>query len=188
MVIEENTGANEINFTNSSISSSDVESNFHKLTSEWTLWAHLPHNTDWSINSYINIFNFNYVEEAIALSETLPSILVENCMLFLMKKGIKPVWEDPRNRTGGSFSYKIPNKTVTTVWKELTYAIVGNSISNDQEFVSCINGITISPKKNFCIIKIWLANCKFQNPSSVSCNIKGLSNQGCIFKKHIPEY
>ena len=23
---------------------------YHNLSANWTLWAHLPHNTDWSIN------------------------------------------------------------------------------------------------------------------------------------------
>ena len=187
MVIEDNTNTNDIQYNDSS-QEKFTDDTFHELSSYWSLWAHLPHNTDWSIKSYINIQTFNRVEEAIALTETLPTILIDNCMLFLMKKGIKPVWEDINNRIGGSFSYKIPNKSVSSVWKELTYTIVGNSLSNDKEFVSCINGITISPKKNFCIIKIWMSSCKFQNPSLVSCIIKGLSNQGCIFKKHNPEY
>ena len=35
------------------------------------------------------------VNKTIAVTETLPSILVENCMLFMMREGIKPTWEDP---------------------------------------------------------------------------------------------
>jgi len=161
---------------------------FHKLGNEWTLWAHLPHNTDWSIKSYINIQSFSTVEEAIALVKNIPSVLVENCMLFLMKKGITPVWEDKHNCLGGSFSYKISNKNVAAVWKYLTYAVVGNVISNDISFVKCVNGITISPKKNFCIIKIWLSTCEFQNPNNVTTEIPGLTSVGCLFKKHNPVY
>ena len=37
----------------------------HKLYDKWTLWAHLPHDTDWTVNSYKNIFTFNSVEEII---------------------------------------------------------------------------------------------------------------------------
>ena len=96
----------------------------HKLSDRWTLWAHLPHNTDWSINSYIKIYTFTSVEETIAISETMPSVLVENCMLFLMRDGVKPTWEDPKNRNGGCFSYKISNKSVCKVWKELSYVVV----------------------------------------------------------------
>ena len=167
---------------------SSTESSFHKLSSNWTLWAHLPHNTDWSIKSYIPISTFTTVEETLAVTETLPSILVENCMLFMMKEGIKPTWEDPKNRNGGCFSYKISNKNVYKVWKDLTYVVAGASISTNMNFVNCVTGITISPKKNFCIIKIWMTDCNNQNPGVVTSEVKGLSPQGCIFKKHTPEY
>ena len=161
---------------------------YNKLSDNWTLWAHLPHNTDWSIKSYMQISTFTTVEETIAVTETLPSILVENCMLFMMREGIKPTWEDPKNRNGGCFSYKVSNKNVYKVWKELTYVVVGNTVSNQLSYVKCVNGITISPKKNFCIIKIWMSDCSNQNPGVVTGDLKGLSPQGCLFKKHTPEY
>ena len=88
---------------------------YHKLYDNWVLWAHLPHNTDWSVNSYIKVFEFTTIEDTVALIEKLPSVLVENCMLFIMRDGIKPIWEDPQNRNGGSFSYKVLNKQVYDV-------------------------------------------------------------------------
>ena len=42
----------------------------HILSDKWVLWAHLPHDTDWSLNSYIRIHSVNTVEDAIALVET----------------------------------------------------------------------------------------------------------------------
>ena len=161
---------------------------FHQLANRWTLWAHLPHNTDWSITSYIPIATFTTVEDTLAVTETLPSILVENCMLFIMKEGIKPTWEDPKNRNGGCFSYKVSNKNVYKVWKDLTYVVAGETISKNAGFVSCVTGITISPKKNFCIIKIWMSDCSHQNPGVITLDVKGLTAQGCLFKKHTPEY
>lgn len=161
---------------------------FHKLSDKWTLWAHLPHDTDWSIGSYKPIYTTGSVEETIAVTETLPDILVKNCMLFLMRDGVTPIWEDPKNRDGGCFSYKVINKSVYEVWKDLTYVIVGGSVSKQQTFVNCVTGITISPKKNFCIIKIWMTNCTNQNPGIVTSDVVGLSPQGCLFKKHTPEY
>ena len=160
----------------------------HKLSDKWTLWAHLPHNTDWSIKSYIPISTFTTVEETIAVTETLPCILIENCMLFVMREGIKPTWEDPKNRNGGCFSYKVSNKNVYKVWKELTYVVVGGTVSKQMSYVNCVSGITISPKKNFCIIKIWMTDCSNQNPTVVTTDLKGLSPQGCLFKKHTPRY
>ena len=160
----------------------------HVLSDKWALWAHLPHNTDWSLNSYIKIYTFSTVEETIAVTETLPSILVENCMLFMMRDGIKPTWEDPKNRNGGCFSYKVPNKSVHKVWKELSYVVVGGTVSKQLGYVNSVTGITISPKKSFCILKIWMADCSNQNPAVVTDDLKGITSQGCLFKKHLPEY
>ena len=158
----------------------------HTLSDEWCLWAHLPHDTDWSLNSYKNIFSIKTAEEAIALNEAVPSRLVNNCMLFIMRKGITPLWEDPKNRSGGCFSYKVSNKNVCEVWRELSYSMVGQTLSKQNGFVNCVTGITISPKKNFCVIKIWMSTCANQNPGVVSMDIKNLSPQGCLFKKHTP--
>ena len=161
---------------------------YHSLANKWNLWTHMPHNTDWSVDSYKKLYTFTTVEETIAITETLPDILVKNCMLFLMKDGIMPIWEDPKNRNGGCFSYKVSNKNVYDVWRELSYVLVGETISKNQSFVSNVSGITISPKKNFCIIKIWMTNCDNQNPAVVTTDVKGLIREGCLFKKHTPEY
>lgn len=132
---------------NSDMNTSQNNTIFHYLSTNWKLWAHLPHDTDWTVKSYQSIFNFSTIETAIAITETLPEILIKNCMLFIMKEEILPMWEDPRNREGGCFSYKISNKNVCEVWKELTYVLLGSSISTNRQFVDNVTGITISPKK-----------------------------------------
>jgi hypothetical protein len=104
-----------------------------------------------------------------------------------MRDGIKPMWEDPKNKKGGCFSYKINNKNVSSVWKNLSYSLVGESLTEDVNVRPCINGITISPKKNFCIIKVWLDTCKFQDPGIIA-NIADLPREGCLFKTHAPEF
>ena len=167
-------------------SSSEQESQ-HLLSDKWVLWAHLPHDTDWTLKSYINIVEFNTVEQVIAVINTIPHTMIKNCMLFVMKKGINPTWEDPKNCKGGCFSFKIMNKQVCQVWNDLLKVVTGNTISNDKTFVKNINGITISPKKAFCIMKIWMCGTDKQNPK-VIVPINGLNSHGCLFKKHNPEY
>jgi len=167
-------------------SSSELESQ-HLLSDKWVLWAHLPHDTDWTLKSYINIVEFNTVEQVIAVINTIPHTMIKNCMLFVMKKGINPTWEDPKNCKGGCFSFKIMNKQVCQVWNDLLKVVTGNTISNDKTFVKNINGITISPKKAFCIMKIWMCGTDKQNPK-VIVPINGLNSHGCLFKKHNPEY
>ena len=44
----------------------------HMLQNQWTLWAHLPHNTDWSLSSYISICDVECVEKTLLLMNSLP--------------------------------------------------------------------------------------------------------------------
>ena len=159
----------------------------HHLSDKWVLWAHLPHDTDWTLKSYINIVEFETVEEVIAVINTIPQTMINNCMLFVMKEGINPTWEDKRNSKGGCFSFKIMNKQVCSVWNDLLKVVAGNTISSDEDFVNNVNGITISPKKSFYIMKIWMSGTDKQNPKSIN-PINGLNSHGCLFKKHNPEY
>jgi hypothetical protein len=163
------------------------ENGMHLLKDSWCLWGRLPNNnTNWSIDSYVKIHTFNTVEEAIALSETLvmSDVIVKYCMLFLMRDGIQPLYEDTKNINGGYFSYKVSNKIVLDSWKNLTYCVVGETVSRVEEFNRCVNGITISPKKNFCIIKLWMTNQDWQDPNIVSKNVPGINPIGCNFGQH----
>ena len=63
----------------------------------------------------------------------------------------------------------------------------GDTVEINKNLQQDITGITISPKKNFCIIKIWLSKCNFQDASLINCN-SGFDAHGCLFKIHAPEY
>ena len=160
----------------------------HALYGKWNLYYHLPHDKNWDLSSYKIISGkINTVEQLIAINENMPENIVKYCMLFAMRDGITPMWEDPRNRNGGCFSFKIANKQVHSVWKTLLYALCGETLCVDKRYNSLLNGITISPKKNFCIIKIWLENCSVQDPNII-IPIINMPKQGCLFKKHAPEF
>ena len=160
----------------------------HKLSNKWDLYYHLPNDTNWKLSSYKTIMkDINSVEEVLALNEKINDQVVKYSMLFLMRSGISPLWEDPRNRNGGCFSFKVINKQVNEIWKNLFYSICGESLCVNNDNSKYVNGITISPKKHFCIVKIWFANCDFQNPN-ILIDIDNLQKQGCLFKKHEPEF
>ena len=156
----------------------------HPLNNTWTMYAHLPHETDWGLSSYKNIGTLDNIESVVTLTEFLPEKLIRNCMLFVMKGDIKPIWEDDKNLNGGCFSYKILNKHVKDAWTLLTYSLTANNLTKNDELNSIINGVTISPKKSFCIIKIWTNTCSHQDPNIIN-TIKGyIIPQGCLFRKH----
>ena len=159
----------------------------HPLYDKWVLWAHLPHDTDWSVKSYIKIMVVKTMEEVISLLNSVPALMVKNCMLFFMRNGVNPTWEDPKNCDGGCFSFKVLNKNVASVWKDLSYVLAGETVSNDHKFQQEVTGITISPKKSFCILKIWMSGMGYQNPRVIA-EINGLDIKGCLFKKHKPNY
>jgi hypothetical protein len=160
----------------------------HTLNDKWNLYYHLPHDKNWELSSYTIIMGgIDSVEKVITLNDAVHENIVKNCMLFVMRDGITPMWEDPRNRNGGCFSYKVINKHVPEVWRDLFYLLCGETLCVNQENNKHLNGITISPKKNFCIIKIWLGADFLQDPN-VIVNIDNLSKQGCLFKKHAPEF
>jgi len=160
----------------------------YDLLGKWNLYYHLPQDKSWDIASYKLIMgNIERADQVVALNETIPPNLIRFCMLFAMRKGIAPMWEDPRNRNGGCFSYKVINKHVVDVWKTLMYAMCGESLCTNPKYNRLINGITISPKKNFCIVKIWLCDCSVQD-ADIIINIPNLTKHGCLFKKHEPEF
>lgn len=155
----------------------------HVLYDNWVLWAHLPHDTDWSLRSYNKIVELNSVEKVISCMNTVPTQMVKNCMLFLMRKGVNPTWEDPKNMNGGCFSFKVNNSDVYKTWTQLSYLLTGETLSNNHKLQEKITGITISPKKTFCILKIWLQNLDYQNPKELQM-VEGINISGCLFKKH----
>lgn len=172
----------------SQMDSACIPSSFHTLNGKWNLYYHLPQDNDWSLSSYTIIMDsINTIESVVSLNEKIHENIVKSCMLFVMREGITPMWEDSKNRHGGCFSYKVTNKYVFEVWKKLFCLLCGESLCADPGNSKYVNGITISPKKNFCIIKIWLNTSEFQDPGFI-INIQNLSKQGCLFKKHEPEF
>jgi hypothetical protein len=147
-------------------------------TNTWTLYAHLPYDTDWSITSYKKIQTITTINELINLYSKLPDEIIKNCMLFLMKNNIKPMWEDINNKQGGSFSFRIDNNKIIDKWRLISYLFISDTIIPKTP----VNGITISPKKNFNILKIWVANCKNKDTRTIHSLV---NIPGCIFKKHI---
>ena len=160
----------------------------YQLNGKWKLYYHLPHNNNWDLSSYnVVLGDIDTAEKVIVLNEHINENIVKNCMLFLMRDGITPMWEDKKNRNGGCFSYKVLNKFVPEVWRNMFYLTCGEMLTANKTKWSHINGITISPKKNFCIIKVWLDTLDYQDPNFI-IDLQNLPKQGCLFKKHEPEF
>ena len=148
----------------------------NRLNNYWTLWIHLPHDTNWAIDSYKNICCFEYLEQASAVLNYIQENLVVNCMLFIMREDIKPIWEDERNKDGSCISYKINNRLVNNIWRQMSLFMVSENLLEGETIQQSINGITVSPKKNFCIVKIWF-NGSIDDKTVIQVN-KGIPELG----------
>lgn len=160
------------------------ESDVHTLNRKWILWSHLPQNPDWTIKSYKHLYNLNTLEDVVAILNVIPDILLTSCMLFFMREGVTPMWEDVKNKDGGCFKYRIINKHVPQTLKHMIYTLVGETLSSNKLFLQNVTGITISPKKKFCILKVWTSNCDFQNSDVIDIDNTILNTNKAIFEIH----
>ena len=144
-----------------------------KLTKDWTFWYHSCQCEDWGIDSYKDIFTFNTVEDFWALFNKLNHAILHSGVFFLTQANIKPTWEDPAHISGGCWSYKVTIKETVNIWQELCVHAIAESLSvNPSSKIGCLS---ISPKRNFYIVKVWNDNNKISDLESMT-TIKSLKN------------
>ena len=165
-----------------------MSQSLHALNDKWVLYHHLPSDKDWTLSGYAVLDkDICTVEHLCSLKDALPEKMIKYSMLFFMRNEIKPLWEDPKNRTGGCFSYKVFNKHVEQVWRDMMCLVAGERIVVEDVDNMCINGITISPKKNFCIVKIWICDLDHQDPKIIA-HVDNLMRHGSVFTPTKPEH
>ncbi|OHT03016.1 Eukaryotic initiation factor 4E family protein [Tritrichomonas foetus] len=93
---------------------------FHQLNSNWTFYYLIPNrlNAERTVNwkTYLKILHdFNTFEDFWAIVDSIepPSRLQKGCRYYIFKKGIEPLWEDPKNNGGKEISieYRLPSFT-----------------------------------------------------------------------------
>lgn len=149
----------------------------HKLENKYILWYHNPNINDWSLSSYKTIMEYVYIEDYLYHNNKFDKNIINTGMFFIMKKNINPTWEDKQNIEGGCISIKILRDESFELWKRITIHLLSNNLNEN------VNGISISPKKNFNIIKIWISEeidiKKYKLPDSLNINNKNL-----LFRVH----
>ena len=158
------------------------EKDVHYLNNVWTLWFHNPESDDWTEKSYIKIYTFNTIEQFWALFNKIPALHLSTGMYFLMKNNILPLWEDKNNITGGCWSYKVGKKDASQGYLDLLKSIISENTCPDHPDI--INGASISPKKGFCIIKVWNNDNKFSDPNLLSKEISNIDISQTIYKSY----
>ena len=132
------------------------------LQNEWILWNHGLNDKSWSNDSYKNIFVYQNLYDLKIYFDNLDVLQLQNSMYFIMRDSIFPTWEDKNNKNGCCASFKVPSNDILETWKLLLQNILCENIHKNIQKYDNINSISISPKKEFNIIKIWF-KCKIKN-------------------------
>ena len=140
-----------------------------KLNNAWTLYFHDPDDTRWTIESYHKLAQFATVEEFATVVLTLTD-LWDRGMYFIMRAGIQPIWEDEHNKSGGCFSMKVMKNHINAVWVQTCFQTLGERLVKDKALWAIVTGISISPKKNFCIVRIWINSTVYKEVSIYDLN------------------
>ena len=80
--------------------------------------------------------------------------------VHLFHKGVKPIWEDPRNSRGGAWTFRVPKHQAVEFWKEICMMAIGEQLQSAVEserttFRDDICGISLGVRFNSMLVQIW---------------------------------
>lgn len=158
--------------------------NEYNLKNKWVLWYHSLKNKSWDNKSYIKVIEIKSLYDYKLLEEIMRINHLQNGMFFLMKNDIFPTWEDPKNRMGGCISFKYDNN-ILNEWLKILLVCITEDLS---EYDNEINGLSISPKKEFNIFKVWIKDDKKDYRILIKEYEPFMKLDKCIYKKHDLSY
>ncbi|KAF1815215.1 translation initiation factor eIF4e [Eremomyces bilateralis CBS 781.70] len=80
--------------------------------------------------------------------------------IHLFHKGVKPLWEDPRNVKGGAWTFRVPKDKAKAFWQEISLMAIGEVLqeavaSKRTTFIDDICGISLSVRFTSMLVSIW---------------------------------
>jgi len=146
----------------------------------WTLYWHPSEGRDWSISSFTNFGTMKTWRHFFTVLEALKLDTLSEGMFFLMRDPIPPLWENCNNVYGGAYSFRVPKHSAGTAFEH--YAIAAMLSSSMTDPTNTINGLSISPKKTYNIIKMWNTNSgKFRKPSDMMCLLPDMKTGDVLY-------
>jgi hypothetical protein len=142
-----------------------------KFQHSWILWYHDPENKDYSLDSYVKVADVSTPQQFWSVVDSIPKEAWESGMFFFMRKGFPPIWESPEHEAGGSWSKKIEASAVYDTYIDMMVHCVSNELLNNKK--ETLAGITVSPKGQFSILKIWNTTTTASERALLNPGIKG---------------
>lgn len=121
----------------------------------WMLYFHDPDNNDWTPSSYKCLHTLSTAQDWIQADMAFRE-LWQKGMFFLMREHIRPMWEDENNKDGGCISFKVNKPDAGLYWFHLGCKTLGEVLCKKKDMWDQICGVSMSPKRNYCILRVWL--------------------------------
>lgn len=153
------------------------------LNDTWKLYFHDPCSKEWDKKSYIDIATISTVDDFWIIFENIKEKLHLG-MFFLMREHIFPTWDDENNVNGCFMSLKILKTSLKEISEKILIHLVNETLLKEKYYHNweSINGISFSPKKHFCIVKIWIKDKTMQDSSWF--NISDVYHGEILFKNN----
>lgn len=139
----------------------------------WSWYFHDPDDADWTLGSYMRVGDVSTLDDFWNLQLAVDPY-VRRGMFFVMREHIFPCWDDPHNIKGGCLSIKVLNDEMPSFWQHLLTCMLGERLAtggaekgvadDGGDVVPVVNGLSVSPKRFFCIIKVWLRSERYTDP------------------------
>jgi hypothetical protein len=100
-----------------------------------------------------------------------------------MRGDFSPLWENKANIHGGSYCLKVTRRNAIEVFNRYLAAAALGACAKDS--ANQIVGVTISPKKGFCIIKVWNLDAKrFNSPANLQILHDEIQESEILYRCH----
>jgi len=139
----------------------------HPLKDSWTFWCLDPSRSrNWE-ECLVPLNTFEFVEDFWALFRHLASLneLSSGADYMMFKEGIKPQWEDPRNRRGGRWMIKVEphnrdQDMNTQAWLELLLLLIGDGVVGEDggDGANKVTGAVCNVRKLCDKLSLWMAD------------------------------
>ncbi|RUS19411.1 hypothetical protein BC937DRAFT_87523 [Endogone sp. FLAS-F59071] len=100
-----------------------------------------------------------------------PDRLPFRASLHFMKKGIKPIWEDPKNEDGGAYNFRIIKKDSPVGWREILMLLIGEQFEDCLSADDSVCGVSVSTRYMSDNFQIWTANAAGKNEEKVKVRL-----------------
>lgn len=142
----------------------------HQSLDTWSYYFHDPTETqDWTDASYHLMGHVHSVDEFWRMQMTLRPYLPDG-MFFVFREDVFPKWDHPLNIGGGCVSFKVARTDIVPFLEGILIDVLRGDGLRTTGVIEApaggpetvINGISISPKNGFVVVKIWMRDedCK----------------------------